>query len=277
MLKSSPKQKSNLDAVVRALSEEAKKSLEEGFIYFKEDLKTKETKLKKTDTGAANIRPVIISRASMESLEAGPICINTQGYSAKTKTSDNTAELENFKLKIKDCQKCTLGKTRIKFVFGEGDPNAKLVFIGEAPGADEDESGRPFIGRAGKLLTKIIEAINFKREDVFIMNVLKCRPPNNRAPEPEEVVECSPYLFKQLEIINPKIICTLGNPATQTLLATKEGISKLRGRELYWNGIKVIPTFHPSACLRNPAYKVDVWKDMKFLRKEYDRLCGSSN
>ena len=233
--------------------------------------------MKKTDTGAAINRPVIISRASMVSPEAGPICVTTSDFSASPKAGEKAGALNSYNLKIKSCQKCPLGKTRLNFVFGEGAPGAKLVFIGEAPGADEDESGRPFIGRAGKLLTKIIEAVNFKREDVFIMNVLKCRPPNNRAPEPEEVKECSPYLFKQLEIINPVIICTLGNPATQTLLQTKEGISKLRGRELYWNGIKVIPTFHPSACLRNPAYKVDVWKDMKFLRKEYDRLCGSGN
>ena len=248
-----------------------------GFVYFKEDLKAKEVNLKKQNNGAANIRPVTISRASMESLEAGPICLTTAEFSPSPDVAGKAQVLKNFNLKIKDCQKCPLGKTRLNFVFGEGAPGAKLVFIGEAPGADEDEAGRPFVGRSGQLLTKIIEAIKFKREEVFIVNILKCRPPNNRAPEPDEIVECSPYLFKQLEIINPKIICTLGNPATQTLLQTKEGISKLRGRELFWNGIKVIPTFHPAACLRNPAYKEDVWKDMKFLRKEYDRLCGSSN
>ena len=246
--------------VIKALQAEAKQSLEDGFIYFKEDLKTK-TKgtvivpTRKIKSGVAVVCPVVISKEG----------------------KDNEKALQAYKEEIKNCQKCSLGKTRTNFVFGEGNPGAKLVFIGEAPGADEDEQGRPFVGRSGQLLTKIIESIGFKREDVFIINILKCRPPNNRAPEPEEVEVCIPYLYKQLEIIKPKIICTLGNPSTQTLLNTKEGITKLRGRALDWNGIEVVATFHPSACLRNPAYKVNVWKDVKFLRKEYDRLCGSSN
>jgi uracil-DNA glycosylase len=191
-----------------------------------------------------------------------------------TETGTNLKDFENS---IKNCMLCPLGKTRKNFVFGEGDPKAKVVFCGEAPGADEDEQGRPFVGKAGQLLTKIIEAINFKREDVFILNVLKCRPPGNRTPEPEEVEKCRPYLEKQLEIIKPLIICTLGNPATQTLLETKEGITKMRGKIHFYKDIPVIPTFHPSACLRDPSYKTDVWKDVQLLRKEYDRLCRSSS
>ncbi len=178
---------------------------------------------------------------------------------------------------IKECKKCVLGSSRKNFVFGEGDPEAKLVFIGEAPGATEDEQGRPFVGKAGLLLNKIIESIGFKREEVFILNVLKCRPPENRPPEPEEEILCLPYLKAQLSIIAPKIICTLGNPATHILLNTEIGITKLRGTLQDYCGIPVIPTYHPSACLRNPNLKVDVWSDVKLLRKEYDRICRSGD
>jgi len=198
-------------------------------------------------------------------------------YFNETKKLDKKAQLENFFEQIKDCTLCDLYKTRTNFVFGEGNPDAKVVFVGEAPGEEEDKQGRPFVGKAGQLLTKIIESINFKREEVFILNVLKCRPPNNRPPEVYEIEKCRPYLEKQLDIINPVIICTLGNPATQTLLNTKEGISKVRGNIFLWKGIEVIPTYHPSACLRFPDYKKDVWKDVKLLRKEYDRLCRNSS
>ncbi|MEI7904651.1 MAG: uracil-DNA glycosylase, partial [Candidatus Firestonebacteria bacterium] len=206
----------------------------------------------------------------------GPLFIQKQSIPGGEQLPKNNAVLlKGFYEQIRECVKCRLGETRQNFVFGEGDPEAKLVFIGEAPGADEDEQGRPFVGRAGQLLTKIIESIDFKREEVFIMNVLKCRPPENRPPEPEEVQQCWPYLERQLEIIKPKIICTLGNPATHNLLKNETGISKLRGTKQDYKGILVIPTYHPSACLRNPNLKVDVWKDVKFIRKEYDRLCGS--
>ena len=238
------KPSNSIAEVVKALKAEAGQALEEGFVYFKEDLQAPKQ-------GKAGETPTVSKKKS--------------------------GLLEAYKEKIQGCMKCSLGKTRQNFVFGEGDPRAKLVFIGEAPGADEDEQGRPFVGRSGQLLTKIIESIGFKREEVFILNIIKCRPPNNRQPEPEEIAQCIPYLYEQIKILKPKLICTLGNPSTQTLLNTKEGITKLRGRALDWNGIEVVATFHPSACLRNPAYKVDVWKDVKFLRKEYDRLCGSSN
>ncbi len=197
---------------------------------------------------------------------------------AKTPLFGGKAEaLKALYESIKDCRKCILGDSRKNFVFGEGDPEAKLVFVGEAPGATEDDQGRPFVGKAGKLLDKIIESIGFKREEVFILNVLKCRPPDNRPPEPEEENLCIPYLKAQIEIIAPKIICTLGNPATHILLKTEIGITRLRGTMQDYNGITVIPTYHPSACLRNPNLKVDVWHDVKLLRKEYDRICRSGD
>jgi uracil-DNA glycosylase family 4 len=163
------------------------------------------------------------------------------------------------------CTRCGLAKTRNKVVFGEGNPEAKLVFVGEAPGADEDSSGRPFVGRAGKLLTKIIEAMGFAREDVFICNVLKCRPPGNRNPAPDEIVHCSPFLHEQLAVIEPTVICSLGGPSTTTLLDVKQGITRLRGRFFRYRGIPLMPTFHPAYLLRNMREKVKVWEDMKKL------------
>jgi len=145
------------------------------------------------------------------------------------------------------------------------------VFVGEAPGSDEDEQGLPFVGRAGQLLTKIIEAINFKRSQVYICNILKCRPPDNRNPLPAEIELCEPYLIKQLEIIKPAVICTLGTFASQTLLKTDIPISKLRGKIHYYQNIKLVPTFHPAALLRNPAWKRDTWEDVKLVRQIYDQ------
>ena len=169
---------------------------------------------------------------------------------------------------IGDCTRCklhSLGRTQI--VFGVGNPDADLMFVGEAPGADEDEQGIPFIGRAGQLLTKIIEAIEIKREDVYIANVIKCRPPQNRNPEPDEVATCEPFLFKQIDAIKPKVIVALGKFGAQTLLRTLEPISKLRGRVFEYRGSKLIPTFHPAYLLRNPSSKREVWEDMKLVRK----------
>lgn len=190
---------------------------------------------------------------------------------AASKPSSSDGALDGFRQQIEKCQKCSLGKTRIKFVFGDGDPSSKLVFVGEAPGSDEDEQGLPFVGRAGQLLTKIIEAINFKRSQVYICNILKCRPPNNRNPLPAEIELCEPYLIKQLEIIKPAVICTLGTFASQTLLKTDVPISRLRGRIHYYQNIKLVPTFHPAALLRNPAWKRDTWEDVKLVRQIYDR------
>jgi uracil-DNA glycosylase family 4 len=189
----------------------------------------------------------------------------------KPKSAALNTSLDDYCRQIEHCQKCSLGKTRIKFVFGDGDPNSKLVFVGEAPGSDEDQQGLPFVGKAGQLLTKIIEAINFKRSQVYICNILKCRPPENRNPLPAEIELCEPYLIKQLEIIKPAVICTLGTFASQTLLKTDIPISKLRGKIHYYQNIKLVPTFHPAALLRNPAWKRDTWEDVKLVRQIYDR------
>jgi uracil-DNA glycosylase len=166
-----------------------------------------------------------------------------------------------------DCSRCklhTLGRRQV--VFGVGNPNADLMFVGEGPGADEDMQGEPFVGRAGQLLTKIIEAIDMKREDVYIANVIKCRPPQNRNPEPDEVEQCEPFLFRQIETIKPKVIVALGKFAAQSLLKTTEPITRLRGREYKYRDAILMPTYHPAFLLRNPSAKREVWEDMKRVR-----------
>ena len=169
---------------------------------------------------------------------------------------------------IGDCTRCKLhAQGRRQIVFGVGNPSADLMFVGEAPGADEDIQGIPFVGRAGQLLTKIIEAIGLQREDVYIANVIKCRPPGNRNPEQDEVETCEPFLFQQIDIIKPKVIVALGTFAARTLLRTLDPISRLRGRVYEYRGAKLIPTFHPAYLLRNPASKREVWEDMKIVRK----------
>ncbi len=183
--------------------------------------------------------------------------------------------LEELNSMICDCQKCALGKTRNKFVFGVGNPNAVAMLIGEAPGADEDAQGEPFVGRAGKLLNDILKAVNLKREDVYIANILKCRPPNNRDPLPSEEETCMPYLQKQIELINPKIILCLGRIAANGLLGKKLSLAALRESNYEFNGIKVMATYHPEALLRNPHWKRGCWEDFKKFRKFYDEL--SSN
>ena len=170
---------------------------------------------------------------------------------------------------VTSCVKCSeLAQTRKSVVFGSGNAQAQLVFVGEAPGHDEDLQGLPFVGRAGQLLTKIIESIGLTRQSVFICNVLKCRPPGNRNPLPNEIQNCEPYLFKQLELIRPKVICALGTFAAQTLLKTTSSISSLRGRFHEFRGAKLICTFHPAYLLRNPEDKRKVWDDMKMIRTE---------
>ena len=155
-------------------------------------------------------------------------------------------------------------------VFAAGDASVPLVFVGEAPGADEDRQGFPFVGRAGQLLTKIIEAIGLSRDQVYIANVLKCRPPENRNPLPEEIAQCGPYLTAQLELLRPKVICTLGLFASQYLLETTQPIGKLRGQWFEYRGVPVLPTYHPAALLRNPALKATVWEDVQLLRRRLD-------
>jgi uracil-DNA glycosylase len=175
--------------------------------------------------------------------------------------------LQAIRTEIGDCTRCKLHKLgRRQIVFGVGNPSADLMFVGEAPGADEDIQGIPFVGRAGQLLTKIIEAINLRREDVYIANVIKCRPPENRNPDPDEVDTCEPFLFQQIDAIKPKVIVALGTFAARTLLKTQDPISRLRGRVYDYRGAKLIPTFHPAFLLRSPDRKRDVWEDMKKAR-----------
>jgi DNA polymerase len=164
---------------------------------------------------------------------------------------------------VGDCTRCKLFKGRTKIVFGAGNPNAELMFVGEGPGRDEDLSGEPFVGRAGKLLTDMIKAMGLQREDVYIANIVKCRPPENRQPESDEVATCSPFLMRQIDVIKPKVICTLGNTPTQTLLQTTQGISKFRGEWFEFRSAKLMPTYHPAYLLRNPAAKPEVWKDLQ--------------
>ncbi|MFH1479564.1 MAG: uracil-DNA glycosylase [Candidatus Omnitrophota bacterium] len=171
--------------------------------------------------------------------------------------------LSLFKKEILGCIKCDLSKTRKNVVFGDGFTKARLVFVGEAPGYEEDIQGKPFVGDAGKLLTKIIESMKLKREDVYICNVLKCRPPKNRNPLPEEIAHCMDYLYRQLELIKPEVICGLGKFASQTLLKTDIPITKLRGKWHDFKGMKFMPTYHPAYLLRNPKDKKLVWEDMK--------------
>ena len=174
--------------------------------------------------------------------------------------------LEEIRQELGDCRRCKLWKSRTRIVFGVGNREADLMFVGEAPGADEDAQGVPFVGRAGQLLTKIIEAMGLKREQVYIANILKCRPPNNRDPEPDEVETCEGFLFKQIEAVQPKIIVALGRYAAQILLQTKVPISKIRGEFFQFQNSLLIPTFHPSYLLRNPSAKRQVWEDMKAVQ-----------
>jgi DNA polymerase len=190
----------------------------------------------------------------------------------ETSQENDLTTLETIRTELGDCQRCKLAPKRTNIVFGSGNPNAELVFVGEAPGSDEDQQGLPFVGRAGQLLTKIIESINLKREDVYICNVLKCRPPENRNPEPDEVAACNPFMKKQLAAIRPKVVCCLGTFAAQTVLQTQAPISKLRGKFFDIDGIRVIATFHPAYLLRSPDKKREVWEDMKQIRAELFRL-----
>ena len=178
--------------------------------------------------------------------------------------------LDRLEQMISNCRKCPLWETRNKFVFGTGNPNADIVVIGEAPGAEEDKRGEPFVGAAGKLLTKILEAINFSRDDVYICNILKSRPPGNRRPEANDVEACIPYLYKQLTLVKPKFILALGLTAAKSLLGTTKAMKDLRGSVHDWHGIPMIITYHPAALLRNPQWKRPTWEDVQLLRRLYD-------
>jgi uracil-DNA glycosylase family 4 len=196
-----------------------------------------------------------------------PVCTTESSEMVRVFTS-STEALASLRAEIgPDCQRCklhTLGRKQV--VFGVGNPDADLMFVGEAPGGDEDIQGEPFVGRAGQLLTRIIEAIGMQRSDVYIANVIKCRPPGNRNPEPDEVERCEPFLFRQIDLVKPKVIVALGKFAAQSLLKTSDPITRLRGREYRFRSATLIPTFHPAYLLRNPSSKREVWEDMKKVR-----------
>lgn len=201
--------------------------------------------------------------------DLGPV---SAAVSSRTKSAllpvleTRDVSLKAIREDIGDCHRCKLHEHRKTIVFGEGNPHAQLVFVGEGPGVEEDATGRPFVGRAGQLLDKIIAAIGLKREDVYIANIVKCRPPGNRTPERDEVDTCEPFLFRQLAFIKPKIIVALGSPAFQCLLRTREPISRARGEWRDLNGVRLMPTFHPAFLLRSPDKKREVWEDMKKVR-----------
>ena len=188
------------------------------------------------------------------------------------------AALGRLLTEIDGCTRCKLARGRTTIVFGSGDPGARLVLIGEGPGEEEDKQGKPFVGRAGQLLTKMLESVGITRDEVYICNIVKCRPPGNRNPEPDEIAACAPFLAGQLGAIQPGVICALGAFAAQHLLRTKEPISRLRGQLHPYGRAVVVPTFHPAFLLRNPgpSYKRMAWDDLKLIRREYDRVRGAT-
>lgn len=214
--------------------------------------------------GAADVAPPDKVAAAAAAKPAPPLDVPAVDLSGARTIADVAAA-------IASCKACALSATAINHVPGEGDPHAKFVVVGEAPGATEDELGRPFVGKSGDLLTKILEAVGFKREQVFICNVLKHRPPGNRNPAPSEIVACRPFLLRQLELLEPRVILALGTFAAQTLLQSDAPIGKLRGQEHRYHGIPLVATYHPAALLRNPNWKRPAWEDVQLARRIFDR------
>ncbi len=189
-----------------------------------------------------------------------------KGATRQPGTQPETREgLAEIRADLGECTRCPLHQDRHSIVFGDGNPRADLMFVGEGPGRDEDQQGRPFVGRAGKLLNQIIEAMGLRREDVYIGNIVKCRPPKNRVPQREEIDTCVPFIWRQLRAINPKIVCTLGSVAAQTILQTQTAISRIRGEFQVRDGLVILPTYHPAYLLRNPEKKREVWNDMQLI------------
>ena len=187
-------------------------------------------------------------------------------------SKDKSNKLDEYLNSIKDCLECPLGKTRKNIVLGMGNPNADIVFVGEAPGKQEDLQGLPFVGRSGKLLDKMLFSINLSRDDVYILNVLKCRPPDNRDPSKMEIEKCEPYLKRQLQIIKPKLIVALGRISAMTILRTKESLTNMRNQIFDYEGIDFLVTYHPAALLRNPNFKKYAWEDFKLIRDKYSNV-----
>jgi uracil-DNA glycosylase family 4 len=210
---------------------------------------------------AAQPAPRVAPPPALRMPDILPVPAGPSLFEAFDKVPDDN--LLKIRTDLGECTRCKLHKTRNKIVFGDGNPKAELVFVGEGPGHDEDMQGLPFVGRAGKLLTQMIEAMGLQRKDVYICNVVKCRPPENRAPERDEVEQCSPFLLRQIDTIAPKVIVCLGSTAAQTVLATNRGISQFRGQWLEFRGRKLMATYHPAYLLRNPSAKSEVWKDLQ--------------
>jgi DNA polymerase len=219
-----------------------------------------------TDIGVSRDPFAVAPRSVITGPAASAVTARAAAIPPSVERGDQAAALAAIREDIGDCQRCKLAPSRKTIVFGQGSPGADLMFIGEAPGADEDEQGLAFVGKAGQLLTRIIEAMGLRREDVFIANILKCRPPNNRNPEPDEILACQGFLDRQVASIAPRVIVALGKFAGQWLLKTAEPISKIRGRLGAYQGIPVMPTYHPAYLLRTPSAKKDVWEDMKVVR-----------
>ena len=226
------------------------------------------------DMKRSGVTHVEVSRETLEELGKAPVVAGVAfpPREGTRPTTDATAELARIEARAKVCVKCgELSRCRHSVVFGVGSPRAEIMFVGEAPGHDEDMQGEPFVGRAGELLTKIIAAMGCQREDVYIANVLKCRPPENRTPLPDEITNCLPYLLSQIELIQPKIIVALGATAVRSLLDVQLGITKMRGHWYTFRDIPIMPTFHPAYLLRNPPAKKEVWEDMKAVLAKLGR------
>ncbi|RNA64268.1 uracil-DNA glycosylase [Prosthecochloris sp. ZM_2] len=198
-------------------------------------------------------------------------------YSNTGQSAPAYGSLEELYQASRNCTRCRLSETRTNYVFGEGNPEARIVVIGEAPGAEEDAEGRPFVGRSGKLLDKILEAIGFSRHDVFICNIVKCRPPQNRNPQADEIEHCLTWLYAQLDLIRPDILLLLGRVAANTILDNNSSMGSMRGRILKWKGYDVVVTYHPAALLRNPNWKYNCWEDVRMLRTHYDTICAENH
>jgi DNA polymerase len=229
------------------------------------------------DLKRAGVTHVPVTKKTLEELGKPPVCRASAPLAVVSAparmTATDAVALQSLAAQAKACKKCAeLARCRQNVVFGVGNPQAELMFVGEAPGADEDEQGEPFVGRAGQLLTKIIEGMGLQRREVYIANVLKCRPPENRVPEPSEMANCLPYLLKQIELIQPKVIVALGATAVRGLLpAVPLGITKMRGNWYTYHDVPMMPTFHPAYLLRNPPAKREVWEDMKKVLRKLGR------
>lgn len=206
---------------------------------------------------------IILTKQLKEHVEYLPEIQVESEQSDLVKENEQSSELEKFFHQIKNCKECDLNLTRTNFVFGVGAENAKIMFVGEAPGKDEDLQGEPFVGRAGQLLNMMLRAIGLKREDVYIANVLKCRPPNNRDPKPEEIDKCEPYLLQQIELISPALIVALGRFSAASLLRTNAALGEMRKTDHTYNNVPLIVTYHPAALLRNPSWKKSAWEDLQ--------------